>query len=738
MKIFLTKCLLISFFAVSNCLAVSSSIKSKKTKIIGNIIKTNLETYHYRHYKIDDSISSKAFDQYIKKIDYGKQFLLKKDIKKLEIYRKLIDDELISGKLNLLDDSVKVLRKRIKQVDSFRAEIFKKKFDFSKKESLELDPDKKKFAKTERELKEHWRKLLKHSALIRYISLLEDQEDEIENIKKEKSGKKPKGKKAVTKKNKNAKKKKFVKKTPKQLQDKAEKAISKKYKQIFARLLKDDLDDHLEKYFNAVSSIFDPHTVYFPPKKKEDFDIDISGSLEGIGAVLQEDGQYIKVVKIVPGGAAWRGKDLEVDDLLIAVSQGDGEAVDLVDMRVDDAVRYIRGKKGTEVRLTVKKVNGTRKVVKIIRDVVEMGASFAKSSVIENKELKEKIGYIYLPKFYREFKNNNRNCTDDVRKEIRRLNKLGINGLILDLRNNGGGALEDSRQMSGLFIKKGPIVQVRDYANKIEVLEDDNESVEFNGNVIVLINRYSASASEILAGALQDYKRAIIVGGEFSHGKGTVQAVLDLNQGPFLSLFGPTMGALKITVQKFYRISGISTQYKGVTPDIVVPDPFSYTKNREKDLDFSLPWDKVNSLKYNKWTKHKYDMPLLVKRSKARVDNSIGYSKMKKSIDYLKKNREKTKISLNYATVKKEDEARKVMAEKLKMDTLNKNIIVTNFEESLKEAQKISKADKKKWDEDFKKKKTDWIESIQKDVELVEALYIMDDMINMSKSKKLR
>jgi carboxyl-terminal processing protease len=708
-----------------------------KDKFVGNIIKNALETYHFKKIKIDDSLSEHAFKEYLKRVDYSKQFLIKKDVKELSQYKKLMDDQMVSGMHQLLDRTNNILKKRIKLAQTWQKEIFKKNFDFNKKEFLELDPDKKEYVKSEKELKGRWRKVFKQSALIRYLSLIEQKEEDIKEAKKPKSKKdknKEKKKKKLSKKKDNED---LTKMSNKQLLAKAHKAIDKKYKNYFSRLLKDNHQDHLEKFFNSISMIFDPHTNYLPPKKKEDFDIDISGSLEGIGAVLSEDEGYIKVVSIVPGGAAWRQKDLAVDDLILLVAQGDGEPVDLVDMRVDDAVRYIRGKKGTEVRLTVKRVDGTRKVIKIIRDVVQIEAGFAKSSMLESKLNGDKVGYILVPKFYRDFGDNGRNCTADVKREVERLKAKGMKGLILDLRNNGGGALEDARQMSGLFIKKGPIVQVKGHTGNIEVLRDTDPEVSFDGPFIVLINKYSASASEILAGAMQDYKRAIIAGGEFSHGKGTVQAVLNLNQGPLMSIFGATLGALKVTIQKFYRVTGNSTQYKGVTPDIIFPDPYSYAKNGEKDLDFSLPWDEVKALDFKPWKKSKFDMKKIVKRSGSRVSKNPRFNKIVKTVKLLRKRQDETKVSLNIVDVRKKDKETKEINKKLKNEDENMDILVTNFEESLKSGIKIRPGEEKQWKEDFKQRKEDWIKGLRLDPGIEESLNIISDMIKSAKGAKL-
>lgn len=706
------KLIFVLFFYSFQAFAFTSS---GRNKLLGSQIKNALETYHYAKLSIDDTLSQKAFDQFLTKVDFGKQFLLQKDVKELSKFQFDMDDQMVSGDHKLLIKTMSILAERIKTIDKFKDQVFKEKFHFNKREKLELDPDKREFNETVNELKRYWRKTFKHATLVRYVELQEEQNNPLED----------KGKKKIKKKEK--------KLTDAELLKKAREAIHKKYTKYFSRILGEDSEDHLEKFFNAISNVFDPHTNYLPPKKKEDFDIDISGSLEGIGAVLSEDGSYIKVVSIVPGGAAWRQKDLSVEDHILMVGQGDKEPVSLVDMRVDDAVRYIRGKKGTEVRLTVKKADGTRKIIPIIRDVVQIAASYAKSSVIEHKKTNRKVGYIHVPKFYRDFDGNSRNCSDDVRNELLSFKKHNVDAVILDLRNNGGGALEDARKMAGLFIKKGPIVQIKNHRGVIEVLRDNDSNIVYDGPLIIMINRFSASASEIVAAALQDYGRAVIVGGKYSHGKGTVQAVLNLNQGPLLSMFGPVMGALKVTIQKFYRVTGPSTQYKGVTPDIIIPDPMGYIKNREQDLDYSLKWDKVPSQTFVPWGNLDVNKPLLQKNSNDRINNNKGFTKIKESVSYLLKRREETNIPISIKEFKKRNIESEKMSERFKNREVNKSMLISHFEESLQNMKEVKKEDKKKWDEDLAQRTKDWIEGLQKDTALEEAVYIIDDMIKMNK-----
>lgn len=689
-----------------------------REKIIGNIIKSTLENYHFRKVEVNNDVSKKAFGEFLKKFDYGKQFFYQKDVDNLKKYEFKIDDQLASADYKLLNLSIKTLNQRIDEAEAFRKKVFKKQFDFNKKEEFELDPEKRSWAITKKDWQEYWRKNFKQAVLMKYMTYIEEQNEDDEKEDKDKKDKK--------------KEKPEKKLSDKEMRKKAHEKVSEKYEKFFARLKQEDRNDYLEKFYNSVTTIFDPHTSYLPPKRKEDFDIDISGQLEGIGAVLQEDGSYIKVVRIVPGGAAWRQKDLQTDDVILSVKNKDSEAVDLVDMRVEDAVRHIRGKKGTTVVLNVKRADGTRKSIPIVRDVVELEASYAKSSVLQYDDLPIKIGYIHLPKFYRDFGDGDkRNCTKDVRAELIRLKKEKVDGVVLDLRNNTGGALEDARTMSGLFIPKGPVVQVKSLSGRKEVLADRDPSVEYDGPLVVLTNRLSASASEILAGAMQDYKRAVIVGGEYSHGKGTVQAVMDLNGRGFGILSSPddNYGAMKVTIQKFYRINGDSTQYKGVTPDIVLPDPLAYAENREQDLDFSLPWDRVKTREFKFWDRFFYDVNSLKSKSKKRVSKNDHFEKIKKSVAYLKDRKEKTRVSLNLKEVMKEEEENKKVTEKLKLDFLDTKLKVTNVEASLLSHEKVRKEDKKQWKKDFEKRKKDWVENLQKDPTIIESMHIVNDMI---------
>ena len=672
--------------------------------VLGNILKGALENMHLANKEINDELSENAFKLYIERIDYGKQFLLESDVKQLEKYKKSFDDMLVSGNLEILDVSSELMNKRLGQIEKYVEELLKKPLNYSKKDALETDPKKRTFLKTEKDLYTHWERLMKYEVLGRIVDLREEQNGLATDEKGKK--KKPKTEKKLTE---------------TEIEKEAREKVAKSYKKIFSRLANEKRSDKLDKFYNSVTKVFDPHTNYLVPEEKEDFDIDMSGKLEGIGAILREDNSYIKVERIVPGSASWKTKEIEAEDIILKVGQGKDEPVDVVDMSLRDAVKLIRGKKGTEVRLTIKKPNGLIKVVPIIRDVVEIEESYAKGVVLELAPNKTKIGYITIPKFYRDFNDRNgRNVTDDTRKEIERLNKEGAEGLILDLRNNGGGALEDARMISGLFIEKGPIVQVKAHTGAVDILADSDPKIDFKKPVVVLINRFSASASEIVAAALQDYGRAVIVGGEFSHGKGTVQAVVDLDGyvSPMAKSYSP-LGALKITIQKFYRVNGSSTQYKGVTPDIILPDQFSHLESGEKFLDYSIPWGEVKAVKFDKW-KEKYDLKKLRANSQERVAKSDKFKHLIDSINWYKEQKEKTSRSLVAADYEKDRKTIREMTDVFKKEEENKNLLVKDLSPKSKE-----KAQQEKFEE-FSK-------TLKKDAVIEESMMILNDMIKTTK-----
>jgi len=545
------------------------SLNTNRARLLGHILHQQLGSQHYNQKLSDIRLSQTAYDLYIKQLDPQKRFLLQEDVDQLQIHRNQIDSAIRRGRLDLPLAGRELLQERIRQVKTITEAIFDDPLDPDVAEVIETDPDKYEFAANLAELREHWRTNIKFQILSRYISLREidiglDDEGELLPVDEQ---------------------------THAELLNKARENVIKSHNTFLERMLTESEQDHYDRYLDSIARAYDPHTNYMPPTSKEDFDIQMSGSLEGIGATLRDDDGFIRVVRVIPGGAAARQGQLEADDIILKVAEGTTEPVEITNTRLRDAVSLIRGKKGTEVRLTLRKPDGRRLVVPIIRDVVEIEESFVQSTVIDGVN-GNRIGYVKIPSFYRDHSGKTeRNSTDDTRAELVRLQQQGISGLILDLRNNGGGSLTDAVSVSGLFIDGGPVVQVRDSSGSIRSLRDDDRDVAYDGPVIVLVNRFSASASEILAGALQDYDRALIVGDEHTHGKGTVQAVLDLDR--FIRLRGMSqympLGAAKVTIQKFYRITGDSTQERGIIPDIILPSRLDGLESGEKYMDYLYP-----------------------------------------------------------------------------------------------------------------------------------------------------
>jgi carboxyl-terminal processing protease len=600
---------------------------TNRARLLGHILQQQLSSKHYSEKATDDDLSRAAFELYLNQLDFQKRFLLQSDVARLEEYRTEIDDAIRRGRLSVPQTGLELLNQRIAEVQQLVDELLAEEIAVDVEESIETDPEKLDFVKTSKELRERWRKILKFQILSRYIGLREDEVgvDEqgalkpVEAVQHE------------------------------QLLEQAQEKVAKTNRNLLERMLQETPQDHYDRYLNAIARAYDPHTSYLPPTSKEDFDIQMSGSLEGIGATLREEDGFIKVVRVIPGSAASKQGQLEADDIILKVAEGKEEAVDITDTRIRDAVALIRGKKGTEVRLTVKKPDGRRLIIPIIRDVVEIEETFVKGATIEDEPSGKTFGYIKVPSFYRDYSGKTeRNITDDLRDELRRLQEQDIAGLILDLRNNGGGSLADAVSVTGLFIDTGPVVQIRNSAGKKRVLRDDDNGVEYSGPMIVLVNRFSASASEILAGALQDYGRALIVGDEHTHGKGTVQALLDLDR--YVGLSGMKkylpLGAVKVTIQKFYRISGESTQEKGVIPDVVLPSRLDGLKSGEKYLDNALPWDHIKAADYQRWNNAAAQVEQLRQRSNKRITQDEDFQEIIAAAEQAQQRREQSRQSL--------------------------------------------------------------------------------------------
>ena len=508
-----------------------------------------------------------------------------------------------------------------------------------------------------------------------------------------------------------------------QLEEKAREDVSDKFKDWFKRLKQMDRTDRFSLYVNAYLAVFDPHTQYFPPREKEDFDINFTGKLEGIGATLTEKDGYIKVSAIVSGSASWKQGELAAGDIILEVAQGKQTPVDVYNMRLDNAVRLIRGPKGTEVRLTVKKADGKIKIIPIIRDVVILEETYAKSLKIKENNDKNWYGYISLESFYADFSDRNgRHCADDILKELKNLKDSGAKGLILDLRNNGGGSLSDAVKMVGYFIDKGAVVQINGVEqSQPEVLSDIDPRIQFEFPLVVMVNNFSASASEIFAAAIQDYQRGVIVGVN-TFGKGTVQRFFELDQ--LAKHFNAPqeilpLGSIKQTISKFYRIDGGATQLKGVQPDIILPEPYMYVETGEKEYDFALPWSSIKASNYKKLDRN-YDMNTLMKNSKIRIEKDTFFNTIDEQAKFVKRVQNKSAYPLNYKEFIKVKDGIESERKKFKESTdkvKGWNIDFTNFD-----------AQKMKNDTIYADRMKKFQESIEKDRYIKESLKILKEI----------
>lgn len=669
---------------------------SDKDKLLLKVLMQSLKSNHYEPKDINDAFSENAFSLYLDRLDNSKRFLLKQDVAAMEEYKQQLDDQIKASDFKFFELSHEIFQKRLKEASGYYEEILSEPFDFEKDESLELDGEKRDFLTTREELKDHWRKLLKYRVLARISEMDENQEKAL------------------------AESDTVTAKSFEEMEVKARESIKKSNDRFFERMSKWDRDDLKEVYINSIVNVFCPHTGYFPPKDKENFDISMSGQLEGIGAQLQERDGYIRVTNIVPGSASYRQGDLQEGDLILKVGQGKEEPVDVTDMRLDDAVKLIRGKKGTEVRLTIKKINGTIEEISIIRDIVILAETYAKSAVIENKN-GVKVGYIYLPKFYADFnKLGGRSAADDVKKELQKLKAEEVEGIVLDLRGNGGGSLRDAIEMTGHFIPNGPVVQVKSRYGQPEIMSDNNGGVVYDGPLLVMMNHFSASASEILAAAIQDYDRGIIMGANSSFGKGTVQRFIELDRmiTPNYSQYRP-LGAVKITTQKFYRINGDATQLKGVTPDIVTPDQYNYVEMGEKEQEYVMPWDEIERANYKVW-KPTYNESKIVANSQGRIKSSEVMSSIDENSHRLHDRSEETLVSLKYDEFVSRQKILSQESDEFNdlfkpIDGLEVNNVSSDFDEISQDSVKLDLNEK-------------WMKKLRKDVFLDEALNVINDM----------
>jgi len=665
----------------------SSSLSDREKILIQAIVEVTKE--HYSRAEMDEKFSEKAFNLFIKSIDYNKRFLLSSDVKYLNKYKERMAYDFKNGNTEIVNVVRNILYERLEDIKDYCLDILNKPFDLDKEEYLQINPDFRDFSANVQQQRELWRKYLKYETIQQYMELISFESNRYQN------------------------KNKFYS----ELEEKAREKVKKKITLLFERMKNEKEENYFNLYLNSISGAFDPYTSYFPPMDKKDFDINLSGTFEGIGAQLKEEGEYIKVQEIIPGSAAWRQKMLKAGDIILKVGQGNEESVDVVNMPIRDVVKMIRGPKGTEVRLTVKKPDGRIEIISIIRDKVVLEETYAKAFLIKERNSEQKIGYIYLPIFYRDFSNRGgRNASDDIKKALESLKSEGVRGIILDLRNNGGGALEDAIKIAGLFIKDGPVVQVRSGNGDIRPFYDPDPGVVYEGPLVVLINVFSASASEIVAAALQDYGRAVIIG-EHTYGKGTVQQFIDLDQFPALSQFRP-LGSIKLTVQKFYRITGNSTQLKGVTGDITFPDIYGGMDVGEKAQDYPLSYDSIKSLEYKPWISY-FNISVLKEKSALRVKTNEVVNFIISNSAILQSWRNQPK-PLDFQSFMKEQSFVQDMNEKLK-----------NFQENL-ESLDIEFVDGDKEDQLYKDRKErleNFIKQLQKDVCVQEAKNVIMDII---------
>ena len=571
---------------------------------IGEMLKQG----HYSPKDINDDFSKVVFGKFLEELDPDKNILMKEDLIALKRHETRVDDEIKGAPVEFFTDAAKIFNRRIEEVAKDYKEILSKPFDFTVDETFVTDSKKIDFATGQAERREMWRKRLKYMVLDRYVELLDIQE-------------KNKGKQGYTV------------KTNAELEKEAREKVVKIMDRTFDRYrYKFNDDDKFAIYVNAITNMMDPYTEFFPPVDKRYFDEQLSGQFFGIGASLTYEEGNIKVGSLLTGSPAWKSEQVEVGDIIMKVAQGNDQPVELTGYTIEDAVKLIRGKKGTEVKLSLKKKDGTVKIVSLVRDKIVQDETFARSTIVE--EGTSKIGYIFLPEFYANFDDpTGSRSAVDVAREVKKLKEQNVQGIVIDLRNNGGGSLYDVVQIAGLFIDQGPIVQVKDREGRPTVMRDKDGSVLYDGPLAVMVNEFSASASEIFAAAIQDYGRGVVIGSSSTYGKGTVQRSIGLDPENFLSN-NSELGSLKLTLQKFYRINGGSTQLKGVVPDIVIPDKYEYLKFREKDNTNALPWDEINQAQYKKW-EGGYDLQTIKNLSNARIANNPIFQGIKKNTEWL-------------------------------------------------------------------------------------------------------
>ncbi len=663
----------------------------QKDKVLIGVLRYILKNWHYEPKDFDDAFSKAVCKDFIDEIDPVKKYFTKEDITDFFRYETLIDDQLKREDLSFYHLVMERFQIRLKESEMYYKEILSHKFNFEKKEIIQTDYELLEFAKNKKELIEYWRKQTKFNTLGKIETLLELEKDKA------------------------AEDSTYVTKSFDVIEAEAREKSLESLNNFYKRIKKLDHTDWFATFVNSIAEEFDPHTTYFAPKIKELFDINMSGKIEGIGARLQQKNDFTKIVELISGGPAWKQGDLEVGDIILKVAQTNEESVDIVGMRLDDAIKLIKGKKGTQVLLTVKKVDNSIQKIPIIRDVVELEETFVKSSIVHKNG--KKYGVINLPKFYIDFNDlNGRDSGSDMAREIEDLKKENIEGLLIDLRDNGGGSLKTAIEIGGLFIEKGPIVQVKYRDNEPVVKNDYDPTVQWNGPLVILVNELSASASEILAAAMQDYKRAVVIGSKQTYGKGTVQNVIPLNKS---YNYPEDLGAVKLTIQKFYRINGGSTQLEGVRSDIAIPSKYSYVEIGERDQQNPLKWDKIPKANYASVNFYK-NFDEVIESSKNRIAQNQEFLLIDKYAKWLKESRDKSSFSLNYDDYMNEQEKHEKRIEEFK--DVFKHSSNLEFNSPLREIVLMKK------DTVLASKRNAWHEALSKDIYIDESIQVLSEL----------
>ena len=656
-----------------------------------------LEDLHYSPKLINDAFSKQVFKKYLDELDGDKSIFLQSDITGLKKYETTIDDEIHGAPIEFVPAASAIYDQRIAEVIALYKEILSSPFEFTKEETGELDGDKLAYLSGDAERKERWRKKLKAYTLERFVDL----QDQREKNKGEKD---------------------FVVKPDAELEKDARARVLKIMNETFERIKRTfKEDERFNAFINVITNQMDPHSDYFPPIEKRAFDERMNAAFFGIGAQLQKDDYGIKIASIISGGPAWKSGEIVVNDVIVKVAQGKAEPVDVTAYDTQDAVKLIRGDKGTEVRLTLKKQDGSYKVVSLIREKVSQDESQARSVIILNG--KDKIGYISLPDFYAAFEDaEGAHCSEDVAKEVIKLKAENVKGIVIDIRTNGGGSLYEVVKMVGLFIKTGPIVQVKERSGKVDqsTWRDNDASVLYDGPLAVMVNEFSASASEIFAGAIQDYKRGIIIGSTSTYGKGTVQRQIPFGNRNDQYSGRTDLGAMTLTFQKFYRVSGGSTQLKGITPDVVLPDLYEYYKNREKDNPTALAWDEIQKVPYQTW-QNNFGLDNIILKENEKIKGNPTFNLLQNNLQWLAKNAE-LPASLNI------DKFR--ARQKQVISTVNQNNSLLKIKEEMNVT--AMEADKDKFYNNPDKQKGDryqaWLKSLKSDMHIDESVKIISEM----------